>query len=59
MIFCHLLSHPNNDFFSIKLHHGGAFVNGYYKGGDVHFFYHCDVDEMSMLKLKDKCEQLG
>ena len=40
-------------FFSIKLHYGGAFVNGYYKGGDVHFFYHCDVDEISMLELKN------
>ena len=58
-IYC---ADPKGEFFSIKFHHGGVFVKEPYwgyKGGEVHFFDQCNVDEISMLELEDMAEKLG
>ena len=52
----------NENFFSIKVHHGRDFTEGpvkRYVGSTVEYLDNCDPDKMSLLEMDDIAEKLG
>ncbi|KAK6122675.1 hypothetical protein DH2020_043582 [Rehmannia glutinosa] len=53
---------PISEFFTIRLHHSGMFVNlgkMLYCGGDINHVDYCDVDKMSLLELHSMAKEIG
>lgn len=53
---------PNSEFFTIRMHHSGKFMNfgsTCYVGGSISYFDYCSEDEMSMLEISEMAKDLG
>ena len=54
-----LVADPLNCYFTLRIHHGGSFINKMYVGGKIDSYDFCNVDLMSLLEIHDMVRSLG